>query len=120
VEVQERNRLQELVASLDFKSGPVPAGGLTALEQQRVMFPSTTNPLMQPYAAFNQSELVTILAENLAGKYLAGRAANAITSADRARAEAAAREEVQQAVTEYCAAQPNAGAGIKICTTTSQ
>jgi hypothetical protein len=120
VEVRERNRLQELMATLDFKSGPTPAGGLYSAEQQRVMFPSTNNPLVQPYAAFSQSELLTVMVENLAGKYLLGRTLGAITSADRARAEAAARDEVRHAIADYCAAQPNAGAGIAICTTPPQ
>jgi hypothetical protein len=115
IEVKERSRLQEMVASLDFKSGPTPAGGLYTSEQQRVMFPSTNNPLVQPYGAFSQSELLTVLVENLAGKYLVGKAFSAITRADRARAEAAARDEVRHAIADYCVAQPNGGAGIAIC-----
>jgi hypothetical protein len=117
IEVRERQRisLDDLIKSLDFKSGPVPAGGVYAFEQQRQMFPAVDNPLQQPYAAFNQGELLTILAENLAGKYLAGRAMNAITAADRAHAQAAAHAEVQQAVREYCGAQPLGGVGILIC-----
>jgi len=117
IEVQERNRLQELIASLDFRSGPAPAGGLYAAEMQRVMFPSTSNPLRQPFAAFNQPELLTILIQTIAGKYLAGRAIGAITNAERAAAEAAAREELKRTIALYCAAQPNGGAGIQICMT---
>ena len=83
------------------------------------MFPSVDNPLRQPYAAFNQPELLTILIENLVGHYLGGKAINAISAAERAHAEAAARAEVRQAVGEYCSAQPNAGAGILICDTQS-
>ena len=117
IQVQERNRLQDLLATLDFKGGPTPAGGLYAAEMQRVMFPSVSNPLVQPYAAFSQPELLTIILENLAGKYLIGKAFNAISAADRDRAEAAAREEVRQTIAQYCAGQPNNGAGIKICST---
>ena len=108
--------LDDLMKSLNFKSGPVPAGGLYGFEQQRQMWNPTDHPLQQPYAAFSQSELVTILVENVIGKYLAGKAVSALTSAERAHAEAAAREEVHRAITEYCAAQPNSGAGIQICT----
>jgi hypothetical protein len=115
IEVQERNRLQELVASLDFRSGPAPAGGLYAAEMQRVMFPSVSNPLRQPFAAFNQPELLTILIQTIAGKYLAGRAVDAITNAERAAAEEAAREELRRTIRLYCAAQPNNGAAIDIC-----
>lgn len=122
VEIQERQKftLEELIKSLDFKSGPVPAGGLYAYEQQRLMWPAVDNPLVQPYAAFNQGQLLTVLIENLVGKYLAGRAMNAVSSAERTHAEAVARDEVRQAVAEYCAAQPNGGAGIQICSTPIQ
>ena len=115
IEERQRIKLEDLVNSLDFKSGPTPAGGLYAYEQQRQMFPAVDNPLRQPYSEFSQPELLTILAENLAGHYLAGRAASAITSAERARAEAQAREEVARAIVDYCAAQPRGGAAIQIC-----
>jgi hypothetical protein len=118
VMVRERQKLEELIASINFKSSsPAPAGGLYGYEMQRQMFPAVDNPLRQPYAAFSQPELLTILVENLAREYLAGKVMRAITNAERARAEAAAKEEVREAVNEYCAAQPNAGAGILICTT---
>jgi hypothetical protein len=117
VEITERQkiRLEDLINSLDFKSGPAPPGGLYGYEQQRQVWPSVDNPLRQPYAAFNQPELATILVENLVGRYLAGKAAGAITSAERASAEAAAREEVARAIADYCSAQPRGGAGIRIC-----
>ncbi len=117
VQIQERQKIEELLATLNFKTGPIPAGGLYMAEQQRVMFPSVDNPLRQPYAAFNQLELLTILIENLVGKYFAGRAINSISNAERERAEASARDEVHAAVAQYCSAQPHAGAGIQICDT---
>ena len=116
VDVQERNRLQDILSTLDFSSGPRPAGGLYAAEMQRVMFPSVSNPLRQPYAAFSQPELLTIILENLAGRYLANKLIGAVTANDKAAAEAAARDELRRVVAEYCAGQPNQGAGIKICT----
>jgi hypothetical protein len=117
VEIHERSQftLEDFLKTMDVKPGPIPAGGLYGYEQQRQMFPATDYPLRQPYAAFSQSELLTILIENLAGKYLANRAINSITAAERAHAEAAAREEVRRSIAEYCAAQPNSGAGIQIC-----
>jgi hypothetical protein len=117
VQIQERMKIEELLASLNFKTAPAPGGGLYGFEQQRQMFPSVDNPLRQPYAAFSQGELLTILVENLAIKYLGGRALNAISSAERSRAEAAAKEEVREAVAQYCAAQPRHGVGIQICDT---
>jgi|SRR5581483_11120846 len=115
VEVRERMKIEELLQTLNFKSGPPVPGGLYGYEQQRQLFPSVSNPLVQPYAAFNQGELMTILVENLVGRYLAGRAMSSISAAERAHAEAAAKEEVSHAISEYCAAQPNHGAGIQIC-----
>ena len=115
VEIAERRKIEDLLATLTFKSGPVPAEGIYGFEQQRMMFPAVDNPLAQPYAAFNQGQLLTILVENLAGKYLAGRAADAITRSVREHAEASARKEVDEAVAEYCAAKPNSGAGIQLC-----
>jgi hypothetical protein len=107
----------ELIKRLSpgFKAGPVPAGGVYAFEVNRVISNGTSNPLAQPYAAFNQPELLTVLVENLVGKYLAGKAMSAVTAAERAHAEAQARDEVHRAVAEYCAEQPNGGRGIDIC-----
>jgi hypothetical protein len=117
LEVQERRKisLDDLLRSLDFKAGPVPAGGLYGAEMQRQMWNPVDHPMRQPYAAFNQPELLTILVENLVGKYLGGKAVSAITAAERAHAMAAAQTEVRGAIEEYCAAQPNHGAGIQIC-----
>jgi hypothetical protein len=115
IDTEGRRKIDELLATLDFKSGPTPAGGIYAFEQQRITTPAVDNPLAQPYAAFNQGQLLTILIENLAGKYLAGRAADAITKSVRERAEATARKDVEDSVSEYCAAKPNNGAGIELC-----
>jgi hypothetical protein len=81
------------------------------------MFPPVDNPLRQTLGAFNQSELLTILIENLVGKYLGGKAVNGISKGERTRAEAAAKDEVRAAVAQYCSAQPNSGASIQICDT---
>lgn len=115
IQILERQRIEELLATLNFKAGPTPAGGVYWDEMQRQMFPAVDNPLRQPYAAFGQGELLTLLVESLIGKYLGGKAANLVTKAERSHAESAAKEEVRQAVQSYCAAQPNSGAGIQIC-----
>jgi hypothetical protein len=117
VQIRERQKIEELLASLNFKTGPTPAGGIYMYEQQRQMFNPVDRPLMQPYAAFGQGELLTILFENLVGRYLAGKVGSAISKAERERAETQAREEVRAAVAQYCNAQPNLGVGIQICDT---
>ena len=116
VEIREKQKIDALIASLDFKSGPTPAGGLYAFEQQRMLVPPVDNPLAQPYAAFSQGQLLTILVENLVGKYLVGQSLAAISKAQRENAEAAARREVEEAIAEYCAGKTNNGAGIPLCT----
>lgn len=118
VQIYERQRIEQLLATLNFKAGPTPAGGVYWDEVQRQMFPAVDNPMRQPYSAFGQGELLTILIENLVGKYLGGKAINAVSKAERAHAESAAKEEVRQAVQSYCAAQPNGGADIQICSLT--
>jgi hypothetical protein len=124
MQILEKQKIEELLATLFLKSTPgpfggyTPGGGLYGFEQQRQMFPAVDNPLRQPYAAFSGGELLTILIENLIGRYLGGRALEAVSHAERNRAEAAAKEEVRNAVTQYCAAQPNGGAGLQICGTT--
>jgi hypothetical protein len=116
VEVREKQKIEELISTLDFKAGPTPAGGIYAFEQQRMLTPSVDNPLAQPYAAFSQGQLTTILVENLVGKYLAGKAADAISKTQRESAEATARREVEEAIAEYCGSKPNNGVGIPLCT----
>jgi hypothetical protein len=116
VEVQERRVIEEILATLDFKTGPVPAGGLYAYEQQRQLFNPVDRPLAQPYAAFSAGEAIVIAIENLIGKYLGGRLADAVSSAERAKAEAAARRDVAGAIEKYCAADPERAKRLSICT----
>lgn len=119
VEIRERQRIEELLQTLKFNSGPAVPGGLYGYEQQRIMFPTVDNPLAQPWSAFNQPELARVASlsviETLIARYLARRMVNAISSAEHASAERAARDEVNRAIADYCAAQPNRGAGIQIC-----
>jgi hypothetical protein len=117
IQIQEKRKLEALLATLKFKPVAVPAGGIYMAEQDRIMFPPVDNPLRQTLAAFSQRQLLTILIENLIGKYAGGKALNSLSHAERARAEEAAKDEVRAAVTQYCSAQPREGAGIQICDT---
>jgi hypothetical protein len=105
VEIQEHQKFEELVKTLNFKSGPTPPGGLYAYEQQQNVWSKQQHPEMQPYGAFGQGQAFTILLENLLEKYFGGRVINAIANSGAAAAEEAAREEVQHALTEYRASQ---------------
>ena len=104
VEIQERQKIDELLDTLKFDSGPAVPGGLYGYEQQQLAFPKTSDPLMQPYAAFNQGELLTVAIENLLAQYVGPKMLHGIAEASRQRAEQAAREEVQRALAEFCSA----------------
>jgi len=114
-EVIEQQKLDDFIKSLDFRGGPVPPGGLYQYEQQRQVFNPTNYPLMQNYATFSPGELATLTIESLIQHLVGKRLFGAIGNAERVRAEAAARAEVMSAIADYCAAQPENGAGIKIC-----
>lgn len=107
VRIEEQRHIDQILEKLDFTSGPAPAGGLRSYEMQRMLFSPTKYPGMQPYAAFSGGELITIALENLIGKYLGGRALSAVSQLERSRAEAQARDEVDTAVADYCAARPD-------------
>lgn len=115
VEIQERRTIEDILSTLDFKTGPAPPGGLYAYEQQQRLFNPVDRPLAQPYAAFSGGELITIAIQNLMIKYLGGRLLDAVSSAERARAEEAARADVSRAITEYCAANPDRAKRLSIC-----
>jgi hypothetical protein len=116
VEVREQRMIEDILSTLDFKTGPAPAGGLYMYEQQQRLFDPTARPLAQPYAAFSAGEAITIAIQNLIAKYLGGRLVDAVSNAERARAEAAARREVEQAIARYCAADPQRATRLSICT----
>jgi hypothetical protein len=99
IEVEERRpTFAEIFGGADFKGGPVPPGGLYAYEQQRRMFPNSTPPLF-----------------SLDAMPIVGGLVNAIGDWRRARSAAAARAEVERAMAEFCAAQPDGGADVVGC-----
>jgi hypothetical protein len=87
VDVHERQPAMELLDTLDFRSGPVPPGGLYAFEQrQRAGQAWSQQPLIQ----------VDLLA-------IAQSLGTAAGKARRTAAENAARQEVVNALREFCA-----------------
>jgi hypothetical protein len=115
VQVQEQAHIQAILATLDFKTGPRPPGGLYGYEQQQQVWNKVDRPLAQPYAAFNSGELITLAIEGLMQKYLVGGIINGISNAERESAERAARAEVSRAIADYCANQPEAGRSLTVC-----
>lgn len=116
IHILGQQKIDDMLSKLDFKSGqgPAAAGGLYGYDQQRRLFNPVDRPLAQPYAAFSGGELITIAIENLIARYFGGRLMSTITDAERARAEGAARDEVDHAIAEYCAARPDR-AEIQLC-----
>src|SRR5262245_12358536 len=119
IQILEQQRIDDMLSKLDFKhlNAPAPAGGLYGYDQQQRLFNSVDNPLVQPYAAFSGGELITVAIENLIARYLGGRLMNAVSEGDRARAERAARQEVDKAIADYCAARPDR-TDIQLCVST--
>jgi hypothetical protein len=106
VTVEEGLAIEKYLKFEDPKLPPPPAGGIYAYELQRQFNDPVNNPLTQPYAAFSGSEFATLAIEGVVGYLLGSRIASAISSADRERAEAAARTEVARAIAAYCASRP--------------
>jgi hypothetical protein len=121
IRIEERDKFLEFLKSTlsvePADTRPPPPGGIYAYEQQRIALAAIDRggTRMEPYAVFSGPELITLALEGLARKYLGGRALEAVTDFERARAEAAAREEVTRTIRQYCAAQPNYGTGIVMC-----
>jgi hypothetical protein len=109
IQILEQQRIDDMLSKLDFShlKAPAPPGGLYGYDQQQRLFNPVDHPLAQPYAAFSGGELITVAIENLIARYLGGKVWNAVTEGDRARAERAARQEVEQAIADYCAARPD-------------
>jgi hypothetical protein len=94
VHVVEKPWFERSVRPPDYRSGPVPPGGLYAYEQQQRLNPNAPVPL------FTVPVLPIIRG-----------LAHSFTSPN----PGAAHREVLRAIAEYCAAQPNGGTTIAIC-----
>ncbi len=77
IQIEEQRHIDEMMSKLDFTSGPAPAGGLYAYEQQRQLFKPSSRPLQQPYAAYSGGEHLATSRVGLAGDDL-GRFRNFI------------------------------------------
>ena len=116
VRVEEKAHIEAILSKLEVKSsGPVPAGGLYGYEMQQQMGNKNARPLQQPYAAYSGKEMIVLAIEGLMQRYLGGKILDGITSAQRENAERAAREEVAQAIADYCDARPDGGASLHLC-----
>jgi hypothetical protein len=108
LEVQEHQRFEQLMDKIKFEGGggPEVAGGRTNYDMQRVLFPPVDNPLVQPYAAFNTGEVLTLGAEAIVEKLVIDKMAHVFGNMLRAQAEREAREEVARNLASLQAAQP--------------
>jgi hypothetical protein len=107
LEVQERQRFDQLMEKIKFDSGgPAVPGGRDAYDQQQRLFPRVDNPRLQPYGAFSTGEILTLGVESLVEKYVAQKIAHVFGDALRAQAEREARAEVARALAGFWSAQP--------------
>ena len=84
VEINEKQRFQDLLALINFDSGPSIPGGWYSFQQAQMLGQKT-----QPLVSFN----ATGVAQAIGG---------AISQARRERAERLAREEVRRALVDFC------------------
>lgn len=94
VHVTEKSWFERVIPPPDYRSGPVPPGGLYGYEQQQRLNPNAPMPLF--------SIPLLPLLRGIAQGFSSG-------------GQSHAREEVARAIAEYCAAQPNGGTSISIC-----
>jgi hypothetical protein len=107
LEIQERQRFEQLMDKIKFEggSGPEVAGGRTNYELQRLLFPPVDNPLVQPYAGFSTGEVLTLGAEALAEKFIIQKMSHVFSDILRSQSEREAREEVARNLAAFQAAQ---------------
>ena len=98
VHIVEKSWFERAMLPVDFRSGPVPPGGLYAYEQQQRLNPNVPMPLF-----------------NISLMPLVRGIAHGFSSASQTQSSSAAHRDVVRAVAEYCAAQPNGGTAIAIC-----
>jgi hypothetical protein len=120
IQILEQQRIDDMLSKLDFShlKAPAPPGGLYGYDQQQRLFNPVNNPLVQPYAAFSGGELITVAMENLIARYVGGKVFSGLTDAERARAERAARQEVEREIAQYCAARADR-TDIQLCASSS-
>jgi len=108
LEVEEHQRFEQLMDKIRFDGGggPEVAGGRANFDMQRLLFPPVDNPLLQPYAAFSTSQVLTLAAEALAEKLVTGKMAHVFSDMLRAQAEREAREEVARNLASFQVALP--------------
>ena len=110
LQIQERQKINLLMDSIKFDGGGGPEvfGGRANYDLQRLLFPPTDNPLVQPYAAFSTGEVLTLAAEAIAAKLLAQKMSRLFGALTGAQTEHDAREEVARSLAGFLAAHPDA------------
>lgn len=112
LQIVERRRFEQLMEAIKFDGGGGPEvfGGRANYEMQRLLFPPVDNPLVQPYAAFSTSEVLTLAAEALAEKLVTPKISQMFSELLRGQTEREAREEVARALAAFQTAQAAAPA----------
>ena len=119
VHVEERRNFDDILAKLDFSTGPAPAGGLYGFELQRLQNSAMSRPLQQPYAAYSAGEFFTIAAQNLSKVYFGNKLKRGFAAVRHSAAKAEAEREVSEDIAAYCAARPDR-AELQLCSPPSE
>jgi hypothetical protein len=114
-DMKDRLTFQKRLEQMDFSSGPAPAGGVYAYDQQRMLSRMNRPHEQQPLAGFTGGEMVQVAITSVLSKLLGSQLADLFKGL--ASSDTAAREQVERDVAEYCARQPGGGDGIAICST---
>lgn len=89
----------------DYLKGPAPAGGMTHQEFLAMVTPKD----VQGYAAFSNKEAFTVAATSIALQWALQKALHKLETAKAEREREAARQEVQDALSELAKARVRAG-----------
>ncbi len=83
-------------------------------EMQQQVWNTRNSPLVRPYAAFTSGELAQVSMTSILGTLVTRYLAHGVMNLSRTEAENLAREEVRQAIEEYCSGRPDRSF-IEIC-----
>ena len=105
IEIFGRKPTIEDILGRDYLRGPVPYGGMTHQEFLNMVTPKD----VQGYAAFDNKQAFTVAATSLALQWALQKAIQKFHDAKEARAQAAAKKEVEEALAELRRARRAAG-----------
>lgn len=115
VEVRQRIAIEGVFETLEVPKERVPLFGLTTYEYLRITTPATTYPSVQPWGAFDQSQLPVVAATTIASSLIMAEVAKLAKTMPQKIREKNARATVKRDIALFCASQEDGGTGQPIC-----